>query len=61
MSKMPDPFGGGKDQFPAYLNHWTNSAAASKEHSALHYLFIWIPYRGYSKLRTRTALARALR
>ena len=33
---MPDPFMGERDHFPAYLNHLTNSAAASEEHSALH-------------------------
>jgi len=36
MGKMPDPFVGERDKFPAYLSHLTNSAAASKEHSALY-------------------------
>jgi len=40
---MPDPCVGARDKFPAYLSHLTNSAAASKEHSALHYLFIRNP------------------
>jgi len=40
---MPDPFVGERYKFPAYLSHLTNSATASKEHSALHYLFIRNP------------------
>ena len=39
---MPEPFKGEREQFPAYLNDLINSAAASKEHSALYYLFMRI-------------------
>jgi len=37
------PFEGGKEQFPAYYRQFSNWAAASKDHSAMHYLLTWNP------------------
>jgi len=37
---MPEPFKGEREQFPAYLSDLISSVAASKDHSALYYLFM---------------------
>ena len=37
---MPEPFKGEREQFPPYLVDLINSVAASKDHSALYYLFM---------------------